>query len=306
MIRFSILLCARDGGAHLAEQLESYTAQTHDGWDLWVSDDGSTDDTRDQVRAFADTVAPRHAVRLVEGPRRGPTANFLSLLCHTDLPTDRPVALSDQDDIWWPDKLSRAAAAMDAGPATMIYGAQSLYVDARGRPIGRSRPPRRPPSFRNALVQNVVSGHSLVLSPAALDIVRSVGAPDGVSHHDWWLYALVAGAGGDVVVDRATVVSYRQHRANAMGAHRGWRASLTRAWQVLSARYGDWLAVNHAALARAGDVLTPEHRALVEALVATDRRIGLERPRAFARAGLYRQSRPTNAALYLAAAIGRA
>lgn len=302
--RVTILLATWNGAAHLQEQLDSYRAQTHDAWDLWVSDDGSGDATRQILEAFRAAEAPRRAVRIVEGPRRGHAANFLSLLCHPELPAG-PVALSDQDDVWLPGKLALALGALKRAGPVALYGAQSFHTDGTLRRIGRSRIPRGRPCFRNALTQNVVSGHSAVLSAEALELVRRAGVPAGVPYHDWWLYQLVSGAGGEVVIDRARVLNYRQHRLNAMGAHRGLTPRLERARQVLGRTYAGWIATNLAALDRVGGLLTPENRALVAALCAAPPRPGLARPLAFRRLGLHRQTRLTTASLYLAAALGR-
>ncbi len=51
-----ILLASFNGAGHLAEQLESFARQSHQNWELVVSDDGSTDRTIDIVRRFAGTV----------------------------------------------------------------------------------------------------------------------------------------------------------------------------------------------------------------------------------------------------------
>ncbi|MBE9640237.1 glycosyltransferase [Salipiger mangrovisoli] len=302
--RITILLATWNGATHLQEQLESYLAQTHDAWDLWASDDGSSDATLEILESFRAAEAPRREVRIVAGPQRGHAANFLSLLCHPELPAG-PVALSDQDDVWLPGKLTLALGALrQAGPVT-LYGAQSFHTDGALRRIGRSRIPRGRPCFRNALTQNVVSGHSAVLSAGALELVRRAGVPAGIPYHDWWLYQLVSGAGGEVVIDRARVLDYRQHRQNAMGAHRGLAPRLARAKQVLGRTYAGWIAANLAALDKVGGLLTPENRALVAELCAAPPRPGLARPLAFRRLGLHRQTRLTTASLYLAAALGR-
>ena len=98
----TIVMATRNGAAHLAEQLDSIARQTHADWSLFVSDDGSTDDTK---RILAD-FARSHPVTVVDGPRKGAAANFLSALCHPDLPLGT-IALADQDDIWLPGKLAR-------------------------------------------------------------------------------------------------------------------------------------------------------------------------------------------------------
>ncbi len=305
-LRFTILLCTYQGEAHLAAQLQSYLDQTHTAWDLWVSDDGSSDATRSMIAAFRARAGPDRTVRLIDGPGQGATRNFLSLLCHPDLPAG-PVALSDQDDVWLPEKLARAAAALAGSAPVTLYGGQSRHVDAALRPIGRSRAPQRPVGFANALTQNVVSGHSTVLSAAAVALVRQAGppAPD-VPYHDWWLYQLISGAGGTVHIDPEPVLLYRQHGGNVMGAHQGLGASLARARMVLGKQYGDWLEANMAALEAVAPLLSDAARATLKTLRAAPRNRPLSRLRAFARAGLYRQTRLNSALLYIAAALGRA
>ena len=116
-----ILLATWNGAAHLSEQLDSYLAQDHGNWALWVSDDGSDDGTWEILEDFR-AAHPDREIRLLRGPGQGAAANFLSLLTHPELPPG-PVALSDQDDVWKPCRLSRGLAAVhvDAGPA--LYGA---------------------------------------------------------------------------------------------------------------------------------------------------------------------------------------
>lgn len=303
MPRVTILLATCNSAAHLSEQLDSYVAQRGVQWDLWISDDGSTDTTR----ALIDTFCARHGagrtIRLIDGPRAGPAANFMSLLTHPDLPTHGPVALSDHDDVWHPDKLARALDALHhSGPMT-LYSGQSHHTNAALRVIGASRPPPRPPSFRNALTQNVVSGHSTVMDAQALALVRRAGVPQGIPYHDWWLYQLVSGAGGTINIDTARMIHYRQHGANAMGAHDGLRATLQRATQVLGHTYGGWIAANTAALRAVSPLLTPENRAVLQ--IFEDTRPGFGRMRALWRAGLYRQTRAASAVFYAAAALGR-
>lgn len=300
--RVTIALCTRNGAAHLEEQLASYIAQDHDAWDLWVSDDGSTDATRGMIDRFAARHGAGRAIRVIEGPCAGVAANFLSLLCHPDLPA-QPVALSDQDDVWHPEKLSLGLAGLTgAGPC--LYGAQSTHTDADLVPIGTSRG-GGVPGFGNALVQNIVSGHSAMLDTAALALVRRAGVPRGIPYHDWWLYQLVSGAGGTVVVRPERVLLYRQHGRNAMGSHRGLGARRMRMGQAFRRVYGNWIAANTEALRAVAPLLTAEARAVLHDLETHPPRPGLARARAFARHGVRRQGHRGTVFLYMAALAGR-
>tara|TARA_R110002049_G_scaffold117332_2_gene270540 strand:- start:123690 stop:124613 length:924 start_codon:yes stop_codon:yes gene_type:complete len=297
----TIALCTYNGAAHLPAQLQSYLDQRDVDWRLWVSDDGSTDVTRDILKNFAQRHDTERDIRIVDGPRGGFCANFMSLLCHPDFPAG-PVALSDQDDVWLPHKLARARDQMKGQTGPAIYGAQSLHVDSRLRPIGRSSTAGSLPSFGNALVQNIVSGHSCVLSDEALALVRSAGVPQGLPYHDWWLYMLITGAGGQATVDDETVLMYRQHGENLMGAHDGWQAKFTRARQVLGSEYGSWITANTRALTQCSDLLNAPARAVLADFLTPAR--GLARAAQLHRLGIKRQGRIGTACLYTAAALG--
>ncbi len=300
----TILLCTANGARFLAEQLQSYLNQSHANWSLWISDDGSTDDTRAILDGFRAAHGDTHDIRIVEGPGQGAAANFMSLLCHPDLPPGA-VALSDQDDVWHPGKLERALEQIAdlSTDRPVLYGAQSIHVDDALTPIGASHPPPRPPAFANALTQNIVSGHSAVLNSAALALVRRAGPPKGIEYHDWWLYQLFSGAREQILIDHEPVLFYRQHDSNVLGVHRGWRARAGRVAMVLGRTYGRWIAANIAALKATGDVVTPENHALLDMLQP---RLGKGPLTAWwcARAGLYRQTRLGSALFYLAVIIG--
>jgi glycosyltransferase involved in cell wall biosynthesis len=298
-------MATRNGAAHLRQQLESLLAQSHGDWTLWVSDDGSTDGTRSILRTFAEA-HPGRLARLVEGPRAGTAArNFLSLLCHPDLPAGA-VALADQDDVWLRGKLARALRRMVDVPAgrPCLYAAESLLTDEALVRFARSREPAARPGFGNALVQNLFGGHSTVLNGPALALVRTAGVPEGVAYHDWWLYQLVSGAGGDCRLDPLPVVLYRQHGDNHIGAAGGLRAGLARAGRILGRDYGRWIAAHMAALRAAEDLLTPEARATLAALAAAPR-FGPGRLAAFRRYGLRRSTGVADLALSLGLLAGR-
>ena len=303
-----IALCSYNGGRWLGAQLDSIAAQDHEDWALWISDDGSSDDTRAVIAAFQ-ARHPAHDIRLVEGPGQGGTQNFLSLICHPDLPLGPAthLALCDQDDIWLPHKLRRGLAVLGqqtdaAGP--LIYGAQSRHIDLEGREIGRSRRPRGTVTLQNAVVQNMVSGHSLMLNPGALALARAAGRPQGIGFQDWWLSLLVLACGGRAVVDEAEVLLYRQHGANVMGAPQGLAAVWLRLGQLRRGVYRGWIAANLAGLAAVEKRLTPKARRVVRTLAQTQG--GWARVRAFRKLGIARQSPKGTAILYLSVLLGLA
>lgn len=302
-LRVTIAMCSYNGARHLDEQLQSIALQTFSDWDLWVSDDGSRDDTRAILERFKAQVSDQHRVTIIDGPGKGAAANFLTLVSHPDFPTDTLVAFSDQDDVWAPHKLSLAVDRLADRGDIAVYGAQTLYGDAQLRPIGASMLPRISPDLRTTLVQNSVSGHSMVFTPAALGVVRQ--GPKGLPHHDWWVSLLVAATGGAIVIDDAVVLTYRQHGGNVMGAHSGAVPALRRICQLFDGTFGDWFARNLRGLEVVHDLLDDAAHALLHDLRAAPRRIGLARFRVLRRHGVRRQSAVQSWAFYLAVILGR-
>ncbi|MEM6375783.1 MAG: glycosyltransferase, partial [Pseudomonadota bacterium] len=212
MVVVRILLCTRNGEAFLDAQLASYLDQTHADWRLWISDDGSTDATLQIIARFAQD-HPHRVERILPGPQAGSTRNFLSLLCHPDLEPGF-VALSDQDDIWREDKLERAVSALSRGETNTAraYAAGYLVCDARMQRSSASASWPRTPSLGNAILQNVMPGHTIVLNPAALASLRLAGVQD-VPYQDWWIYLVATACGMQVILDPEHVIQYRQHGA---------------------------------------------------------------------------------------------
>lgn len=297
-----ILMGTYNGAAWLNAQLESLLQQTHDDWSLWVSDDGSTDETCALLAEF-DRDHPGRLARLLTGPGRGSAANFLSLLCHPDLPSG-VVALSDQDDVWNSEKLARGLACLPEHSTPAAYAARYVITDADLVPRKTSARWARGPGFGNALVQNVMSGHTTMLNAPALAVVRAVG-PQDVPHHDWWLYQLLSGVGAAVFLDDAPVMQYRQHGENVVGTRMGIAAAWSRLRMINNRGYTHWLHANRRALRAASEVLTPQACQILEAFDQIAAQHAWGRIAALRRGGIRRQTRRETALLYLAVFFGR-
>lgn len=301
----AVLLATWNGAARLQAQLDSFVAQTLQPALILVSDDGSTDDTRDIVRAFANA-HPALNVTLLDGPRKGAAQNFLSLIRAIPEGIDY-ATLSDQDDVWLRDKLQRGVDALTGAARPddcLLYCGRTWECNAELRDMRISRPLRRPAGFRNALVQNIASGNTIMLNRPAIKLAQaaSLEARKPVVH-DWWLYQIVTGAGGAVLFDHAPLLMYRQHEGNLIGANRGFQAKRKRLRFMLAGRLRRWNTMNIDALSASAHRLRPENRQTLEDF-ATGRNGGLwTRLAMIRRNGLYRQGKQGTLSLYLAAAL---
>jgi len=302
--KVAILLGTYNGEQHLAQQLDSYAAQTHADWEVWASDDGSSDATRAILEGYQ-RLWPAGRLSLLRGPAAGFAANFLSLSCHEAIQAAY-YAYSDQDDIWERDKLERALRWLESVPADTpaLYCARTTMVDAGNHEIGLS--PYYPDAcFANALVQNIAGGNTMVFNHAARALLKQAGSRLGIVYHDWWAYLAVSGCGGKVYCDPIPALRYRQHGANLVGVDFSWSGRLDRLRKLWQGRQKEWNSANIAALRKLEHRLTPENLHRLNLFSNARQRSLMPRLINFARSGIYRQSRIGNISLIIAAIFGK-
>ncbi|MBN8965073.1 MAG: glycosyltransferase family 2 protein, partial [Rhizobiales bacterium] len=302
----AILLGSHNGGRFIAEQLESIAAQSHRNWSLWVSDDNSSDDTLEKVQRFAND-GWRDRVHILKGPARGFVANFLSLACNPDIEANY-FAFCDQDDIWVPQKLETALRKLSHHPAKQpaAYLGRTELIDSAGKTIGLSPLFPREPTLKNALVQSVGGGNTMVINAAARQVLCMSGDRINVASHDWWTYLCVSACGGVVIYDPTPMVKYRQHGSNIIGENSSLMSRLLRANLLLRGRFSSWIEGNMTALENLEAMIPAPNRDTISTFKALrcrpnpiGRLIGLYQ------LGLYRQRLFDNIWLYLAAALGK-
>jgi len=217
-----ILLSTYNGEKYLREQFDSYYDQNCvEDIRILVRDDGSSDGTREILEEYA----RRRKVDVEFGNHLGTTASYQWLIQHSD-PECGYFAFSDQDDVWLPNKLTLALDALkqysQKGP--LLFASRSQIVDEVLHPIGFSIDPVRGISFYNAMVQNVLPGHTQVFNAALRDDLAHHGIL-GAHVVDWWVY-LVASAKGEVIFSDECSVLHRQHGGNTIGYRLGTLAGL--------------------------------------------------------------------------------
>ena len=122
----------------LAEAIESVIAQTFPSWELLLIDDGSSDGSSEVARRYAERSGGR--IRYLEHARhqnRGVAASRNLGICHARASY---VAFLDADDVWFPNKLARQTAILDAEPAAaMVCGPSLFWYSWTGKPEDRGR-----------------------------------------------------------------------------------------------------------------------------------------------------------------------
>jgi len=127
-------MCTYNGERYLREQLDSIVNQTMLPSELIICDDGSVDSTLDIVANFARS-APFN-VRFGRNPTRlGSTKNFEQAI---ELCTGEFIALSDQDDVWYPKKLAGLSTVLIPDPSIGGAFSDGDLINEMSQPIGKT------------------------------------------------------------------------------------------------------------------------------------------------------------------------
>lgn len=240
-MRVSIAMASYNGSAWVEEQLESFAAQSRLPDELVVCDDCSSDDTVAKLERFAASAG--FGVRVERNPRNlTTTANFGKAvsLCEGDV-----VFLSDQDDVWRPEKIERMAEIFERRPEVGVVFSNGRVCDAALRPAGHSlwdalwfsageRALVRAGRATEVFVKHVVAaGSTLAFRSEYRDLYLPF--PDLHDCHDAWISFLVACAAPVAIVEQE-LVDYRVHGANQFGLRKlGLAEQLEKArWQLQS------------------------------------------------------------------------
>ena len=301
----AILMGTFNGAAFLSQQLASIAGQSHQDWTLYVSDDGSTDETmailKDyQARWGADKL------KIFKGPKAGFAANFMSLVANQDINADA-FAFADQDDIWCPDKLTKAVSFLDSASQNQaaLYCSRTELIDEDDNHIGFSPYFGRQPSFKNALVQSIAGGNTMVFNNAARALAQALAAKNvEIVSHDWTLYQLVSGVGGTIYYDEWASVQYRQHNGNLVGSNAALIAKLERGGQFFAGRFRRWTDANLTALGSLNGELTRQAHADLDGFIELRRASIAAKLKHLSSPRYHRQTRMSTLAMSIGLALG--
>ena len=218
--KIAILLSTFNGERWLPDLLQSLENQSVPFELIW-RDDGSSDGSMGLVRnlAWPQITEVRHSE---VGENMGACASF-GVLMRAALESDAELFFfADQDDIWQPDKLSRAEEVFHAANCNVpqlvhhdlrvVKTSGVIIADSLWRYMALTP---EATELRHYLTRNSVTGCGAACNRELLDAACPV--PDAANMHDWWL-ALVASATGKIVAMPDRLVDYRQHGANTLGA----------------------------------------------------------------------------------------
>ena len=220
-LRISVAMCTYNGARFLEEQLRSFAGQHRFPDELVVCDDGSLDGTVALAEEFARRLS--FPVRIVRNATNlGYRGNFAKAvgLCTGDV-----IVLSDQDDVWYPQKLARLEELFGThAEVEGIFSNGDLINSASRKLAGdlwssfrfRAADQHRLGSghaLEVLLQRNVVTGMAFAFRRAWKDKLEGMPAS---WPHDAWL-ALLLAQEGKLLACAEHLVAYRVHEKQKIG-----------------------------------------------------------------------------------------
>jgi glycosyltransferase involved in cell wall biosynthesis len=215
----AIIMSAYNAERFIQEQILSILSQHNADVRLWIRNDGSTDNTLAILREkFGND--PRVVIRT--GENLGAAESFLQAIFECELECDY-YGFSDADDVWVENKLSLSIEHIGHSLLSkpVAVATQLSIVDVNLKEMGISKPPRLGLVFKNAIIETVASGASVLMNRKAFFLLRSY-RPKNVVMHDAWVYLLISALGRFLYLERPTIL-YRQHDQNVFGTAHGFR-----------------------------------------------------------------------------------
>ena len=219
-MKISIAMATYNGGQYLQEQLDSFIAQTRQPNELVVYDDCSSDNTFQILETFQKQ-APFAMYIYRNETTIGYTKNFEKAIssCKGDI-----IFLSDQDDVWFPEKALEMTKYFKAYPNIHVLLADMVLTDENLHPTPYTQLSNILSLGNNS--DTFVTGCGTAIRREWLQLALPI--PDDIAAHDNWIHRLALALGVRSLYNRP-LQYYRRHGSNCSN----WLASKTKRVTVL-------------------------------------------------------------------------
>lgn len=204
-MKISIAMATYNGADYIEAQLQSFVDQTRQPDEVIITDDQSSDNTVELIEQFASR-APFEIKVTVNKKNLGYAGNFNAALMNT---TGDLVFLSDQDDVWFPEKIKHMLQVAERKLNALVLMNDAALTDRSLNEVGLTKIGQiRSAGFS---MESFVMGCCCAIRRELLDICLPI--PDGYKAHDNWLVAFGEGLEAKIVEERV-LQFYRRHESN--------------------------------------------------------------------------------------------
>lgn len=217
-----VLLATYNGEKYLTEQIDSILNQTYTNINLIISDDCSTDNTKEILEQYKKK-DNRVSVYYQE-KNLGYIKNFEFLLRKVE---HNYYMLSDQDDVWLPEKIEKSFNKLKEENADLVFTDLEV-VDENKNLIEKSfnKHMKKERKINRALnkkefeyLYNSITGCTILSKKFFLSKILPIPKESKYIIHDSWI-GLIVSLYGKISYLNEPTIKYRQHSKNQVGANR--------------------------------------------------------------------------------------
>lgn len=259
--RAAVFLATYNGRRFLGEQLDSILGQTWKNLTLYVRDDGSSDGTVEILEEYA--AAHENMVLVPTGRGNLGYPDCFYVLSDMDIDADY-FFFSDQDDVWFPDKVERAIECLEREEARapgriLAYYAGYQICDEDLNVIGVSPGKEGEACLHSTLFEACGLEFAMAFNRRARDFLRE-NKPGRTKTRGIWMSMLFS-AFGSVLQDPEPRAYYRRHNETTSNRDQtGLKFWLWRARYFLFGGFGEYKEILRDFYEMEGDKLSEEDR----------------------------------------------
>jgi glycosyltransferase involved in cell wall biosynthesis len=203
----SVAMTTCNGDKYVASQIESILTQLDTNDQLVIADDGSTDSTLEIIEGFASS---DDRIRILYGEGLGIIRNFEKAIKEC---TNELIFLSDQDDVWVPDKVKVVKEYFLAQRDLTLIMSDLIVVNQDLETICESYLKLR--GCSTGIMKNIAKNSYVGCALAFRRELKTfiLPFPKGIPMHDSWI-GLLAELFGKVRIIEDKLVLYRRYKDN--------------------------------------------------------------------------------------------
>lgn len=236
--KVAVLLAAYNGRRWIAEQLDTILAQSGVEVTLFISIDPGTDGTAAYLHERAAT-----EMRIKILPELVPSGcaarNFYRLICDVELHPFEYISLADQDDCWDIKKLAHACEIIHRNSVAAYSSAvTAFWPNGSEKKLEKAQPQQELDFLFEAAGPGCTYVFERQFALVLQQFLRSHRSEvNTIIAHDWLFYAFCRSHGYRWFIDTNSLVRYRQHGCNELGANYGAAGALRRLHLLRSGWY---------------------------------------------------------------------
>lgn len=218
-----VLMATYNGEKYVAEQIESILNQTYSAIRLLISDDASTDGTRQILQEYAEK--DKRIQLFFQENNLGYIGNFEFLLTKVE---NEIFMLCDQDDVWKEDKIQKTYEKCQIEQADLVFTdlevvdehLKTIYPSFNDYMLLTRKIKKYSSDYRMQYLYNCVTGCTLLSKKKYIPDMLPLPKESKYVVHDLWIALTVMLKGGKVAYLDEKTIYYRQHGNNQIGTEK--------------------------------------------------------------------------------------